>query len=292
MSYTGRFAPSPTGPLHFGSLLAALASYLDAKSQQGQWLVRIENLDPPREVPGAADSILRTLDRFGFEWDQTVVFQSDREDYYRSILQQLIERKLAYPCSCSRTALKARKAFEQYDQHCLKYPPDPALPLAIRARITEQRLHFKDRIQGAQTADPSELGDFIIFRRDQLFAYQLAVVADDIAQGVNHIVRGADLLRETFAQIQLYQHLNLPTPSYAHIPLALTSQGQKLSKQNLAPSIEQLPIVETLTQALLFLGQQVPENALSFTKESLLEWAISNWRLEGVPKTTAVLTGS
>lgn len=292
MSYTGRFAPSPTGPLHFGSLLAALASYLDAKSQQGQWLVRIENLDPPREVPGAADSILRTLDRFGFEWDQTVVFQSDRKDYYRSILQQLIERKLAYPCSCSRTALKARKAFEQYDQHCLEYSPDPALPLAIRARITEQKLHFKDRIQGAQTADPSELGDFIIFRRDQLFAYQLAVVADDIAQGVNHIVRGADLLRETFAQIQLYQHLNLPIPSYAHIPLALTSQGQKLSKQNLAPSIEQLPIVETLTQALLFLGQQVPENAISFTKESLLEWAIANWRLEGVPKTTAVLTGS
>ena len=283
MTYTGRFAPSPTGPLHFGSLLAALASYLDAKHQQGRWLVRIENLDPPREVPGAADAILRTLETFGLHWQGEVVYQLDRYDYYHSILNQLQQKDLAYPCSCSRSALKQRQAIKRYDRHCVSHPPKQQEPHAIRARFLSEQHYFTDRIQAIQKSNPETEGDFIVYRRDQLFAYQLAVVADDQAQGVNHIVRGADLLQETFAQQELQKHLDFYTPQYAHIPLAITAQGQKLSKQNLAPSIEHLPVVPTLVSALRFLGQDLPPEPLSLSTESLLNWAIQHWRIEQIP---------
>lgn len=285
MTYVGRFAPSPTGPLHFGSLLAALASYLDAKHQQGLWYLRIENLDRPREMPGAADVILRTLERFGLLWDGSVLYQSERETHYRDLLQQLLESDLAYRCNCSRTALKQRNALHPYDRYCLVNPPKDALPFAIRAKFSAPRSTFMDRIQGPQTATSAELGDFVIFRKDQLFAYQLAVVVDDAAQGINHVVRGADLLSETFAQIQLHHYCNLPLPRYAHIPLAMGTDGQKLSKQNLAPSIEQAPVVETLIHALRFLGQALPENIAEHDLNSLLNWAIQHWSLAAIPKT-------
>ncbi|WP_151671828.1 tRNA glutamyl-Q(34) synthetase GluQRS [Nitrincola schmidtii] len=297
MSYTGRFAPSPTGPLHFGSLLAALASYLDARHQQGRWLVRIENLDPPREVPGAADAILRTLDKFGLHWDDSVLYQSERNDYYHSIISQLRRNDLAYPCSCSRSALKQRHALEHYDRYCVSHPPKPDAPHAIRARFLSEQHCFTDRIQGIKTSHSSNHGDFIVFRRDQLFAYQLAVVADDEAQGVSHIVRGADLLQETFAQLELQKHLGFTSPQYAHIPLAITAQGQKLSKQNLAPSIEHLPVIATLVSALTFLGQDLPPEPLSLSAQSLLNWASQHWQIKQIPIhsimiNTATQTGS
>lgn len=284
MSYTGRFAPSPTGSLHFGSLLAALASYLDAKHQQGRWLVRIENLDPPREIPGAADAILRTLEAFGLHWDDSVIYQIDRRDYYLSLLDQLRSQKLAYPCGCSRSQLKHRNALHHYDQKCWYNPPILNQSCAFRARMLDASLNFEDRILGKQSVPTNDLGDFIIYRRDQLVAYQLAVVADDVAQGITHIVRGADLLQETYAQLQLQQHLGFPRPTYAHIPLAVTGQGQKLSKQNHAPPIEGHSAVALLTQALEVLGQLLPQDPLSLSIESLLHWSTKHWCIENVPK--------
>ncbi|KGK42331.1 hypothetical protein LH51_08045 [Nitrincola sp. A-D6] len=288
MSYTGRFAPSPTGPLHFGSLLAALASYLDAKHQQGRWLLRIENPDPLREQPGAADQICYTLDAFGLHWDGEVIYQNQRQDYYQHLLEQLIQQGLAYPCNCSRKQLKLRNALQHYDQHCLKHPPDKQAQTAIRARYTLNSPSFNDRILGIQRASNGTQGDFIIFRRDGLFAYQLAVVADDHDQKINQVVRGADLLRETFAQLQLQQHLGFTPPGYAHIPLATTANGQKLSKQNLAPPLDNSNPVSGLLQALRFLNQDIPPEPQSLTVESLLQWAISHWHINKVPVTQSI----
>ncbi|QEW05521.1 tRNA glutamyl-Q(34) synthetase GluQRS [Nitrincola iocasae] len=292
MSYTGRFAPSPTGPLHFGSLLAALASYLDAKHQQGRWLLRIENPDPLREQPGATDQILYTLDTYGLHWDGEVIYQNQRQDYYQHLLEKLIQQDLAYPCDCSRKQLKLRNALQHYDRHCLKHPPDKQAQTAIRARYTLENLCFNDRILGIQQANNCVQGDFIIFRRDGLFAYQLAVVADDHAQKINQVVRGADLLQETFAQIQLQQHLNLTSPDYAHIPLATTADGQKLSKQNLAPALENRNPAIELLQALRILNQELPPEPLSQTVESLLQWAISHWHIERVPAIQSIPIGA
>lgn len=285
----GRFAPSPTGPLHFGSLLAALASYLDAKHQQGKWLVRIENLDPPREIPGAADNILRTLEKFGLSWDGPILYQIDRTDYYHELLVQLKSKNLTYPCNCSRSALKQRNALTHYDRHCAKNPPIHHQPLAVRARFLSEFHCFNDRIQGIKKSNPFSNGDFIVLRRDQLFAYQLAVVADDEAQGINHIVRGADLLEETYAQIELQKHLGFRNHQYAHIPLAINAQGQKLSKQNLAPPIAHLTVIPTLLSALKFLGQELPPEPLYQPLESLLNWAIDQWRIESVPAQVQII---
>ena len=283
MSYTGRFAPSPTGPLHFGSLLAALASYLDAKHQQGRWLLRIENLDPLREQPGAADQILYSLETYGLHWDGEVIYQSQRQDYYQQLLEQLIVEEIAYPCQCSRKLLILRNALQKYDQHCLKHPPEQGVQTAIRAKYWPENLVFQDRILGTQQASDCTLGDFIIFRRDGLFAYQLAVVADDQDQNISHVVRGADLLRETFAQLQLQHHFGFAPPSYAHIPLATTANGQKLSKQNFAPPLDNTNPVSSLLLALRFLNQDIPPEPLSLTVESLLQWAVSHWRLDKIP---------
>ncbi|WP_417584476.1 tRNA glutamyl-Q(34) synthetase GluQRS [Nitrincola sp.] len=292
MSYTGRFAPSPTGPLHFGSLLAALASYLDAKHQQGRWLLRIENPDPLREQPGAADQILYTLDTYGLHWDGEVIYQNQRQDYYQHLLEQLIQQDLAYSCGCSRKQLKLRNALPHYDRYCLKHPPDKQTQTAIRAKYMLENLCFNDRILGTQRANNSAQGDFIIFRRDGLFAYQLAVVADDHAQKINQVVRGADLLQETFAQLQLQQHLGFISPGYAHIPLATTANGQKLSKQNLAPALENHNPAIELLQALRILNQELPPEPLSQTVESLLQWAISHWHIERVPAIQSIPIGA
>ncbi len=291
MSYTGRFAPSPTGPLHFGSLLAALASYLDAKHQQGRWFVRIENLDPPREQAGASDSILRTLEAYGLHWDGSVIYQSDRQALYTSLLKHLHDSGHSYPCGCSRSTLKQRQALKRYDRHCILTPPDKSKPHAIRARFDTSQPSFIDAVQGQVLCPQEHTGDFIIYRRDQLFAYQLAVVADDHAQGISHVVRGADLLYETFAQHELQKHLNYEQPNYAHIPIAVSASGQKLSKQNLAPAIDELPVIPTLLKALSVLGQARPPQSCQQSTETLLHWASQHWQIDHIPNTTAITTG-
>ncbi len=290
MTYTGRFAPSPTGPLHFGSLLAALASYLDARHQQGKWLVRIEDLDPPREVEGASAAILRCLENFGFEWDANVIYQSQRHTFYRERLQQLISDQNAYYCNCSRQQLRQRSGSHLYDSYCLTHPPSSPSGCAIRCRVRSgvnpANATFTDRIQGQQPAYCSE--DFVLFRRDGFFAYQLAVVLDDAVQQITHVVRGSDLLDSTPKQLQLQYCLNLPTPSYAHIPVAANEQGQKLSKQTFARPLDDEPVPQLLA-ALSFLGQNPPASLADSNKEDVLAWAIQHWQINNIPPHASII---
>ncbi|RDE18052.1 tRNA glutamyl-Q(34) synthetase GluQRS [Motiliproteus coralliicola] len=283
--YIGRFAPSPTGSLHFGSLLAALASYLDARSQQGRWLVRMEDLDPPREVPGAADQILHTLETFGFEWDGPVWYQSQRHPDYQQVLEQLIATGAAYGCDCSRSQILLRKS-RVYDGYCRQRQPiESDLPLAIRLCVDDETIVFTDAIQGPQRQQlATEVGDFVIRRRDGLFAYQLAVVIDDAAQGVNQVVRGYDLLSSTARQIHLQQQLELPTPSYAHIPILVNAMGQKLSKQTYASAIDATNPGPSLYQALQLLGQQPPESLRQAQAHEILTWGCEHWQLTQIPR--------
>ena len=287
--YTGRFAPSPTGPLHFGSLLAALASYLDARARNGRWLIRIEDLDPPREQPGASDQILKTLEHFGLHWDGEVVYQSHRLEHYAEIVQHLLDKKLAYRCRCSRSELKQRDALYSYDGYCLSTPPDPDAECAIRTRCSDNLLTFEDLIQGRQSwQHDTGRDDFIIFRRDGFFAYQLAVVVDDHAQGVTSVIRGSDLLDETFRQLQLQHHLGYPTPEYGHIPILLNRLGQKLSKQNLAPALITDQAVKQLWEALHLLGQNPDPSLQSASSTELLDWATTHWQRNCIPRTLAI----
>lgn len=284
MPCIGRFAPSPTGPLHFGSLLAALASYLDIRARDGRWLVRIEDLDPPREQPGAADAILRTLEAFGLHWDGEVVYQSRRLPLYRAALQQLIDLGTAYPCACSRKQLRAR-GVSGYDGHCLAHPPATDVDRAYRVQHRHPHQQFVDRIQGERHYHwHGHAGDFIVFRRDGLFAYQLAVVVDDAEQGVNEVLRGSDLLDETPHQLELQQQLGYPSPRYAHIPVITNADGQKLSKQNLAPAIDIHQRQQLLLRALTLLGQQPAAELTDATPEEILRWGCRHWRPEAIPR--------
>lgn len=293
----GRFAPSPTGPLHFGSLLAALASYLDIRARQGRWLLRIEDLDPPREQPGAADSILRTLDAFGLHWDGEVVYQSRRHGLYQAALEQLIQQNTAYPCRCSRKQLSVR-GVRGYDGYCLKHPPQSLTDIAWRVRHTCADQQFEDRIQGPRHYHwRGHEGDFVVFRRDGLFAYQLAVVVDDAEQGITEVLRGSDLIDETPHQLELQAQLGYPQPDYAHIPIITNARGQKLSKQNLAPAIDPHERQTLLLQALHLLGQQPASELIDASLEELLCWAQAHWHLQAVPAVLqlqpgATLTGS
>ena len=231
--YVGRFAPSPTGPLHFGSLVAALASYLDAKANGGRWLVRIEDLDPPREVTGSSTHILKQLQALGMNWDDDVLYQSTRLSAYERILQQLENLEYCFNCDCSRQRVSGLGGV--YDGRCRSRGLNPSPGLAIRLKTSSQTVRFADGIQGDYVQNlEHEVGDFILRRRDGLFAYQLAVVADDAAQKITHVVRGYDLVSSTPRQIYLQQLLGLPTPSYAHIPIIVNELGQKLSKQHFA----------------------------------------------------------
>ncbi len=286
----GRFAPSPTGPLHFGSLVAAVASYCDAKSRGGQWLLRIEDVDQTRHVAGASEAIIHTLQYYGFVWDGEVVYQSQRSEYYQTALQQLRQRGLAYPCTCSRkeitdssTLLGIEGAI--YPGTCLQHPTKPGAAAAWRIQTDAQTISFQDLIQGYQQHHmASDIGDFVVKRADGLFSYQLAVVIDDALQGVTHVVRGADLLNSTTRQIYLQQLLGYPTPIYAHLPLVLNADGQKLSKQTLATALPEDNLVDTLVAALTFLQQPLPENAQSLSLANLWQWAITHWQL---PKITS-----
>jgi glutamyl-Q tRNA(Asp) synthetase len=291
MSYIGRFAPSPTGPLHFGSLIAAVASYCDAQSNHGKWLVRMEDLDKPREVTGAADTILQQLEAFGFAWDEPIIYQSQRADLYEATLQSLKQNQLIYPCTCSRkeivdSATTSGVEGVIYPKTCLSHPPKVNQPAACRVITTEKNLSFTDAIQGNITQNiAKDIGDFILKRADGLFAYQLAVVVDDAAQHITHIVRGADLLASTPRQIYLQQLLNLATPHYAHVPMAVNAAGEKLSKQTLAKPIDTQLAAPLLIGALTFLGQQPPADLAKHALTDIWHWAINNWQLAKVPKT-------
>ena len=281
--YVGRFAPSPTGPLHFGSLVAALASYLDAKANGGRWLVRIEDLDPPREVTGSSTLILRQLQALGMDWDDDVLYQSTRLSVYERILQQLENREYCFYCDCSRQRVSGLEGV--YDGRCRSRGLNSSPGLAIRLKISPKTVRFTDGIQGdyAQNLE-HEVGDFILRRKDGLFAYQLAVVADDAAQKITHVVRGYDLLSSTPRQIYLQQRLGLPTPSYAHIPIIVNDLGQKLSKQHFAEPIDLKNVPSLLVSALQFLGMTPPPTLIGAAPAALMTWGAEHWDIQRVPK--------
>jgi glutamyl-Q tRNA(Asp) synthetase len=281
LRYRGRFAPSPTGSLHFGSLVAALGSYLDARAHQGQWLVRMEDLDRAREVKGAADEILRTLDRFGFEWDGEVRYQSRRTEAYAEALERLLQEDLAYACGCSREEINqaAESGIEGavYPGTCSRGLPPGRKGRAIRLRTLGRRISLADRIQGSLHQDLAcDIGDFVIRRADGYHAYQLAVVVDDAWQGINQIVRGADLLASTPRQLHLQNLLELPHPRYAHLPLAVDGMGRKLSKQSRDAPVETTRPLQALLQALAHLDQPLPPEPPTDLK-TFWQWAISHW---------------
>ena len=288
--YIGRFAPSPTGPLHFGSLVAAVASYLEAKAHGGKWLVRMEDLDKPREMAGAADDILRTLEAFGFAWDGEIIYQSQRAKFYENALESLKKRDLVYACTCSRkeiadSSLQVGIEGAIYPKTCFYKPKaHPSIHTAYRAITKDDLISFKDEIQGHITQNlATDIGDFVVKRADGFFAYQLAVVVDDAEQGVTHVLRGADLLDSTPRQIYLQQLLGLPTPNYAHVPIAINLNGEKLSKQTLAEPIFTHLAGQQLFEALCFLGQNVPAEMQSAKLGGIWRWAFAHWSLANVP---------
>ena len=284
-NYRGRFAPTPTGPLHFGSLVAAVGSYLDAKSRNGIWLIRMEDLDTPRCVPGAADDILRTLEAFGLHSDEPIIYQSRRSAAYEAALQQLKNANAAYPCCCTR------REIADSGLHGIEGPVYPGtcrkgIPAGREARAWRVRtdrapspIQFEDALQGRISQQlEGEIGDFVVKRADGLFAYQLAVVVDDAAQDITHVVRGADLLDSTPRQIWLQRLLGLDTPAYLHLPIAVNVRGEKLSKQTLAPAISSDDAAATLLTVLKFLRQQPPAAFQRGTVAEVLEWAVAHWR--------------
>lgn len=276
--YRGRFAPTPSGPLHFGSLVAAMASYLEARHHGGAWLVRMENLDPPREVSGAADDILRTLDAFGFEWDEAVMYQSHRREAYAAAIAQLQVNDLVYGCTCSRKQLADASVRgidgPVYPGTCRGKAGKPGK--ALRLHIPDQRICFVDALQGSVCCNlAKECGDFVLQRADGVYSYQLAVVVDDAAQGISHVVRGADLLTSTPRQLALLGLLQLPVPNYMHLPVVMDMGGHKLSKQTLATAIDRKHPLPALEAAAGFLGMPSPGD-LASTPE-FWAWALTAW---------------
>jgi glutamyl-Q tRNA(Asp) synthetase len=289
----GRFAPSPTGPLHFGSLVAAVGSYLFAKSQGGEWHVRIEDLDTPRNVPGAADDMLRTLEALGLEWDGPVVYQSARMDAYASALHRLRASGLTYPCACSRREIAdsiatGESAGAAYPGTCRAGLSPGRMARAERVRVDGAAIAFEDRLQGriaSKLAD--DVGDFVLKRADGPFAYQLAVVVDDADSGITEVVRGADLLDSTPRQIFLQRQLGLPTPRYAHLPVATDATGAKLSKQTAALRVDGRAPAEAIRAALRFLGQPVPGAAADRGPREMLDGAIAQFDSTCIPRVAA-----
>ena len=275
--YIGRFAPTPSGPLHFGSIVAALASYLDARHNGGKWLLRMEDIDRPRVWTGADRQIIDTLEILGLEWDGAIVYQSERLDQYQQALAKLAHDDLLYRCYCPRKTTKGKP----YPGTCRTSTGLDDKPHSTRVKTPERSITFDDVIQGRLAGRLNELtGDFILRRSDGLIAYNLAVVIDDAAQGISHIVRGADLLDTTFNQVYLQSVLNLPTPSYAHHPLAVDSYGKKISKQDGASDVLSGVSPEAvLLRALRFLGQE-PDPALADAdKREILDWAVGHWKI-------------
>ncbi len=287
MKYIGRFAPSPSGPLHFGSLIAALGSYFQAKANQGQWLVRIEDLDPPREMEGASSLILNTLEAYHLHWDGEVVYQSQRHDLYQQQIKQWLTNEQAYYCQCTRKQIKAAGGF--YTGTCRTLKISDPTNCAIRLRMTHPIYQFTD-IHHQTLTIPKPLADedFIIKRRDGLFAYNLAVVLDDIEQGVTEVVRGADLIEPTGRQISLYHMLGKTPVSYLHLPLALGENGQKLSKQNHAPAIDNDNPIPALLDAMHFLGFQLEQDMRDGSIDEIIHWGCQNWQKNQLPVSTEI----
>ncbi|MFM5820874.1 tRNA glutamyl-Q(34) synthetase GluQRS [Aeromonas sanarellii] len=279
--YVGRFAPSPSGPLHFGSLVAALGSFLQARSQQGRWLVRIEDIDPPREMAGAADLILQTLEAHGLAWDGEVIYQSRRHERYDEVIAALHRAGDLYWCRCTRREIMTSGGF--YNGHCRNLGLAPA-GCAARLRQHHPVYRFEDALQG-EIRVPAALAeeDFIVRRRDGLYAYNLAVVVDDMDSGITEIVRGADLLEPTVRQIALYQTLGAEVPAWVHLPLAVLPDGNKLSKQNHAPALNPDEASASLWQALAFLGQCPPPELREGQVDEIVAWGIAHWQLARVP---------
>ncbi|MBJ9723302.1 tRNA glutamyl-Q(34) synthetase GluQRS [Acinetobacter calcoaceticus] len=276
-SYSGRFAPSPTGPLHFGSLITAVASYCDAKAHQGKWLVRVEDTDIPRIYPGSEEHILRSLEAFQFEPDAEIIFQKNRLDIYESVLDQLKKEGLIYACQCTRKMLGSNAI---YAGTCRNLNLD-FQGQAIRVKVQDQQICFDDRLQGIHCSNlQHDLGDFVLKRRDGIINYQLAVVVDDYLQGITHVVRGSDLLDNTERQIWLGELLGYPKLSYMHLPLAMNDHGQKLSKQNLAQALDLSKAPQLLQQAIQALGQ--PNVELDQPKV-MLKQAVAQWNIDLIP---------
>ena len=286
--YRGRFAPSPTGPLHFGSLVAATGSYLDARHQQGEWLLRIEDLDPPREIAGASDSIIRTLEQLGMTWDGPISYQSQRSHVYEEALEQLRQQGYLYDCGCSRREIAdsavVTEAGSVYPGTCRNGLPPGRSARSMRVRVDAIISRVQDRLQAPLRQQlTTEVGDFIVRRADQLFSYQLAVVVDDAAQQISHVVRGADLLDSTPRQNYLQRLLGLSTPAYLHLPVAVDSTLAKLSKQTFAQAVTPDDRHSAVIDALRFLRQELPDSPHDASRDELWQWAIEHWDITALP---------
>jgi len=281
-NYIGRFAPSPTGPLHMGSLVAALASFLDARAANGKWLVRMEDIDPPRESPQAAEHIIHSLRDHGLLWDGDILFQHTRSNAYERALQQLSQQGMLFRCACSRTQLEASAGLHR--GFCQSHTG----PFALRVPVDQEQYCFDDRLQGRICERlETTAGDIIVKRKEGLYAYQLAVVVDDGWQQITHIVRGSDLIDSTVRQIYLQQCLQLNTLVYLHIPVLNGSDGQKLSKQNLAPAVDAANAVNNLRQALRHLRQPEPPPHIKDVSD-VLSHAIQHWQPALLPRCRAL----
>ena len=293
----GRFAPSPSGPLHFGSLLAAVASFMQAKHQGGKWLVRIEDIDPPREVAGASDTILQQLEQHGLHWDDNVIYQSNQITHYFEVLADLKTQKLTYHCECTRHRLNLLNGI--YDAKCHKLhltDKNTSVRLSIEDSLStigmkSDKINFCDDIMGSYFQSlTQDVGDFVLRRRDGLISYQLAVVIDDHLQGITEIIRGADLIDSTPRQILLQQCLGYKTPTYGHIPVAKNNLGQKLSKQHHAKQLPQSNEHKQLWLALDWLQQSPPQELRDSCVNDIINWGISHWDINKIPKVSDGIT--
>jgi glutamyl-Q tRNA(Asp) synthetase len=283
--YVGRFAPSPTGELHQGSLLTAIVSFLEARHNQGKWLVRMEDIDPPRELPGAKDSILKSLDAHGLHWDDQVLYQSSRHDAYSDAIATLQAQQLTFLCACTRHKIQDTQGV--YDGCCrhLRLAPDSLQPTATRVKVGAAKIRYHDAFQGNQYQDLNKsVGDFIIRRKDGLFAYQLAVAVDDIFQGITHIIRGSDLLESTPRQLFIVDQLKAQRPNYGHVPIMTNEQGHKLSKQTFATPLDNNKATENIIAILQRLKMDPPDGLQQQTSREILDWAIQNWHSDHIPK--------
>ncbi len=285
--YRGRFAPSPTGPLHAGSAVAALGSWLDARAAGGAWLIRIEDIDPPREIAGATDAILRDLELLGLRHDEAIVYQHTRLDDYAAVVQRLLADGAAFRCTCSRqdivnhpvNAGRAPGSAPVYPGTCRDREVPADRPHAVRLRVGADRVGFDDRFQGLKDFDlAADCGDFVIRRRDGLYAYQLAVTVDDDWQRITDVVRGVDLIDSTPRQLVLRRQLGMPAPTFAHLPIVVAADGRKLSKQTGATALDLRRPGRVLVDALSFLDQRPPAGIDSADPGTILDWAVHNWR--------------
>ena len=286
--YRGRFAPSPSGPLHFGSLIAATGSYLDARHQQGEWLLRIEDLDPPREIAGASENIIRMLEQLGMTWDGPISYQGQRSHFYDDALDHLQQQGYLYNCGCSRKEIAdsavVTEAGPVYPGTCRNGLAPGRSPRSVRVRVDPIEIRALDRLQAPlQQQLASEAGDFIVRRFNKLYSYQLAVAVDDAEQQINHVVRGADLLDSTPRQMYLQRLLGLPTPAYLHLPVAVKADQAKLSKQTFAQPVIADDKHSAIIDALRFLRQELPDSPHDASREELWQWAIDHWDVTALP---------